>query len=211
MTKGALIEQVYMKVTAARPSGDVPIHKGLIENLMAPAINFIVVGEYRLRRDERRGDISPTDSHSVDPEFLATIEEDVQKCNQRGKYFITPRYRVQALPHSLGIDEIYPCNGSISFYRVKSESELIAQDEQVMNMITAYWLEQTTSGQRVYFSGLPPTVTKVRVNMVVSTSELAFDDELPLPESVQMQAIDLLFNHFVGIRQLPADPIADGK
>lgn len=213
MTKGELLDQVHFKVHAGRPSGDHPVHRGLIANLLPAAINYVIVGEYRLRRDERRADLAFGDIHgAVDPEFLGQFELTVEKSAKRGRKFVTLPYKVQSIPHGLGLDEIMPCNGQlVQFHRVRTEVELMALDEDVLGLTTFYWMEQNQQGQRVFFHNLSNMVTDVLVNMVVSANHLEEEDELPLPENVVVQVIDLLFNHFAGIRQLPKDVIADGQ
>ena len=213
MTKGELVDQVYIKVHAGRPNGDVPIHRALIANLLPAAINFIVVGEYRIRRDERRADLSPTDLFgAVDPEFLGTFKVGVQKDQQHSRYFAELPHKVQSIPHGLGLDEIRPCNGMlVHFHKLNSPVELLALDESIRNSFTAFWLEQTSNVQKIYFNALSPMVKEVEVRMVVSAKNLKNTDELPLPEGTEFQVIDLLFNHFMGLRQIPSDVVADGN
>lgn len=212
MTKGELVDHVWLKVNAGRPLGDVPIHRAVIASLIPAVINYVVVGEYRLRRDERRADISSTDRHGyVDPEFLGTYEVDIQKDIKRGRKYAKLPYRVQSIPHGLGLNEVLPCNGQlVQFHRVNSEIELMALDESVLGMITAFWMEQNPE-QRIYFHGLSPVIEKVLVRMVVSVNDLDDDDQIPVPGNIEFQVIDILVQHFMGQRQLPVDAIANAN
>lgn len=212
MTKGEIVDQCLIKINAGRVLGDVPVHRSLVENLLPPAINFVIVGEYRLRRDERRGDLAAIDTFAVDPEFLGTYEVEVKKDSQRGRYYLSLPHRVQSIPHGLGLDEIIPCNGQfVQFHKVNSEVILMALDEDVLNTVTAFWLEQVGSEQKIYFHNLSSAISKVIVKAVVSVKDLKDTDELPVPDGAEMRIIDLLFQHFVGYRQLPVDTVADGK
>lgn len=203
MTKGEMVELVYLHVTGGQPSQESNVKRIDISFMMAPAVNYVVLKETRIRRKESMMELDGN-STGLDGDFLGTFYEDVIYDDQRGLYYIEPSVDVVPLPYNRGIDTIAPMKGHCEFIKLKDQFEDVGL-KYVFKDKTRFWFERVGTSQRIYFKNIPSTIKKVILKAVVSAEDLGEDDQLPLPSGTELEVLELLKAWFTGQKQFPED------
>jgi hypothetical protein len=206
MTKEELIETVWLGVQSAMPGGATKIKRADIEVLLPSVINFLMVQEYRVRRDEQMRDpFQVLGGMGADPQFISTHFSDVELDETRGRKYVVLPKKLQSLPHGMGLDQVAPENADvdIQFHVLRSRAQMSGMHELVRNSMTSVWFEQYPDEQRLYFDNLSPSVNRVIIHMVASMNDIGYDEEIPVPDGVEFQAVQILMDHFTGVRALP--------
>lgn len=205
MTKGEMIENVYIFLSGGQLNADLNIKREDIASMLAPAVNLVVLQESRIRRQESiQGSTWESSSTGVDADFLGTFYLDVLEDVQRGLRYINPTVRVVPLPSSRGIDTIAPMQGDLPFQKMKGQYE-DANLAGVLRNVVRYWFERIGTEQRIFFKNIPQSVDKVILKAVVSANDLKDDDEVPLPSGKEFEVLQLLQQWFSGAKQFPED------
>ena len=124
MTKGQIIEQVYLLVSGGRLSPDTHVHRADIENLLPAAINYAITTYNRQERRDNMEDIGILGVNSaMSQAFTITKTYTPTLDTERDKYKITLDVKVQNLPKNKGIDDVFPVQGK-SYIRASSQREV---------------------------------------------------------------------------------------
>ena len=203
MTKGEMVELVYLYVTGGQLNPDINIKREDISAMLATAVNYVVLKESRIRRQESMSEYAGT-STGIDGDFLGTFYLDVNYDVDRELYFIEPQVRVVPLPGNRGIDTIAPMTGYREFKKLKGQFEDVGI-EHVLREITRYWFERIGIVQRVYFKNIPSSIKKVILKAVVTANDLSNNDEIPVPSGTEFEVMQILQQWFSGEKQIPED------
>jgi len=203
MTKGEMVELVYLYVSGGQLNADINIKREDISAMLAPAVNLIVLRETRIRKQEERS-MWEGSSTGVDSDFLATFYLDVLYDEERCLRYIEPIVRVVPLPFNRGINTIASMNGEIEFKGLKSQYEDHGL-HGVLRNVTRYWFERIGEKQIIFFKNIPEIVKKVILKAVISANDLGEDDEIPVPSGTEFEVLQLLQGWFSGEKQVPED------
>jgi len=186
MTKGQIIEQVYLLVSGGRLSPDTHVHRADIENLLPAAINYAITTYNRQERRDNMEDIGILGVNSaMSQAFTITKTYTPTLDTERDKYKITLDVKVQNLPKNKGIDDVFPVQGK-SYIRASSQRE-------VQGLCGLFWWPEFPD---VYLSDIGFPVCDFKVRLVQSVTELGENDEVPLPGDMEFQLIELLGQFF---------------
>ena len=209
MKKGELLESVFLNVNGGQLSADTNVRREDINAMLAPAINFVILKETRVRKREN-SQFGWGGNTSMDSEFLATFTLPVKYDDQRGKRYIEPNVKLSPLDSNRGIDTISPIKGEYDFKRLKNEFEDVGMNHLFPNT-TRFWFEYIGVSQRIYFKNLPMSVQMLNLRAVAKAGDLNDDDELPLPSGTEIQVLELLTAWFTGQKMMPDDYSADNR
>jgi hypothetical protein len=205
MTKGEMIELVYLYLAGGQINADLNIKREDISAMLAPAVNLVVLQESRMRRQESmQGATWESTSTGVDADFIGTFYLDVLFDTQRNLYYINPKIRVVPLPFNRGIDTIAAMQGDLPFVKMKGQFEDANLNGILRNQVR-YWFERIDTEQRIFFKNIPTSIDKVILKAVVSANDLKDDDEVPLPSGKEYEVLQLLQQWFSGEKQFPED------
>lgn len=208
MTKGEMIESIYLNVVGGMPTDDVDVQKAEIAVYLAAAINYEMVADIRNRKREQAA-LGEWDT-GVDTDFLGTIEEPVLYDDQRGLKYVKLNTRMQSLPGNGGLQDVYPTKGERNFVKMRGPFDAVGLD-QVMTQQTLYWFENVGADQRVYFRNISPSVTTVIIRLITSIQDLDDDDQVPVPPGLEVAIIDRCVQFFTRQREMPDDELANNK
>lgn len=187
MTKGQIIEQVYLWVSGGRLSPDTHVHRADIENLLPAAINYAITTYNRQERRDNMEEIGIMGiNSSMNQAFTITKTYTPVLDTDRDKYKITLDVKVQNLPKNKGIDDVFPLQGR-SYIRASSQRE-------VEGLKGLFWWPEFPD---IYLSDIGYPVCSFKVRLVQSVSELGEDDEVPVPGDMEFQLIELLGQFFL--------------
>lgn len=203
MTKGEMVELVYLFVSGGQLNADINIERVDISYMLAPAVNYVILKETRIRRQESMSSWAGN-STGIDGDFLGTFYLDVLYDEERCLYYIKPNVRVVPLPFNRGIDTVAAMNGDVEFHKLKGQFEDKGL-EIVLGNVVRYWFERIGEEQRIFFKNFPSSVNKVMIKAVVSANDLDDNDELPLPSGTELEVLELLKAWFSGQKQIPED------
>lgn len=205
MTKGEMVELVYLYVSGGQLNADINIKREDISAMLATAVNYTVLEETRIRRQEAMAMSSwEGNSTGVDGDFLGTFYLDVLYDEERCLSYIKPGVRVVPLPFNRGIDTIAPINGECEFHKLKGQFEDKGLEGILRNQ-TRYWFERIGVDQIIFFKNIPSSIEKVILKAVVSADDLGEDDEIPIPSGTELKVLQILQQWFSGEKQIPED------
>ena len=196
MTKAELIELTLQKVQGGIVNADTSraIGREDVIILLRAAINFAILQQYRLtQREEGVSEIPDS--------FLATYIETVAFDSDRELNFITLSKPILGMAKNRGIRSVSSLKGDTFV-----ETTLTAKrHDSYYKGSTAQNITYYIEGNKIFIDNLPAVVDKVMVRAVQSANDLADDEQVPIPAEYMMNVIDILVNHFLGTRQIPAD------
>ena len=193
MTKGEMIEQVYLKLADGRPSTDLNIHHADIESYMGAAVAKVLKDEIRLEEDReiRKARLNRMSYvGSPNNEYLCTYTLEPQFDEVRRLKYITIEGGLQRITSNNGIEEVGPVNGD-PFVMVQSRSETIGIEFLPQ---TYYWFEcdGDTNEDRIYFQNFPVPGCKVIARVILDFTSLSADSTAPVPSHLIVDVLDLV-------------------
>jgi hypothetical protein len=196
MTKAELTEVVIQKTQGGIVNADTSrvVRREDINTMLPAAINFAILQQYRLtQREEGVSEIPDS--------FLATYIETVAFDSDRELNFITLSKPILGMTKNRGIRSVSSLKGDTFI-----ETTLTAKrHDSYYTGSTAQNITYYIEGNKIFIDNLPAVVDKVMVRAVQSANDLKDDEQVPIPAEYMMNVIDILVNHFLGTRQIPAD------
>jgi hypothetical protein len=196
MTKAELTEVVIQKTQGGIVNADTSrvVRREDINTMLPAAINFAILQQYRLtQREEGVSEIPDS--------FLATYIETVAFDSDRELNFITLSKPILGMAKNRGIRSVSSLKGDTFI-----ETTLTAKrHDSYYTGSTAQNITYYIEGNKIFIDNLPAVVDKVMVRAVQSANDLKDDEQVPIPAEYMMNVIDILVNHFLGTRQIPAD------
>lgn len=196
MTKAELIEVVIQKAQGGIVNADTSraVRREDVNIMLPAAINFAILQQYRLtQREEGVSEIPDS--------FLATYIETVAFDSDRELNFITLSKPILGMAKNRGIRSVSSLKGDTFI-----ETTLTAKrHDSYYTGSTAQNITYYIEGNKIFIDNLPAVVDKVMVRAVQSANDLKDDEQVPIPAEYMMNVIDILVNHFLGTRQIPAD------
>lgn len=196
MTQGELIEVVVQKTQGGIVNSDTSraVRKEDVRVLIPAAINYTIIGQYRLTQKEEG-------VSEIPDSFLATYIETVAYDSTRKLGVITLSKPILGMAKNRGIRSVSSLSGETFV-----ETTLTAKrHDGYYRGSTAQNINYYIEGNKIFLINLPLMVTEVMVRAVQSADKLGMNDELPLPAGYEYNVIEILVNHFIGTRQIPAD------
>lgn len=196
MTKGELIESVVIKVNGGRLTADTKVHRADVEVLLASAINYATIAQYRVNKNE-------TGENDFPESFISTYPKvPIKTDSDRDLNYLELPTGILTIPKNYGLQSVSPMKGKNVFVQI-SFNEIPDVNYYVNSYkdITLYWLE----GQRVYFQNLPAITDKVLVRLIQSIKDIEEDEELPVPSGLEIDILRIMDEWFSGQRKMPAD------
>ncbi len=209
MTKGELIDSIYINISGGKLSDDVHLQRVDIATYLPVAINW---GIQKKHREDKRDAMMDGISHkfvSADLTYTYHVEEIKEDCKRNLKYIDLP-VPIQSLDNNRGIVSMFPDYGGESFRKVMGPNHFQGL-EVVFSGITIFWLEQSTGGDRIYIKNLSPTVSSVNLQVVPSIPDLDDDDTLPIPAGYEVDIVNLCIEYFKNQRFGPVDYSPDNR
>lgn len=205
---------------------DADIHEAVIRKAIDVAIRYFFVADYReSRREMMRLDGKSSRRHNpVSPAFVRRFDLDVLKEDSRSAAGDTRLYvSLSATPMLFGrmhwLREVYPHVEGLNphdfiggGFRVLSDRmQLRGIDAQVMQGIVFAYPEIIGDDFRVYLFNALPLIEKAVVYYAPDPSSLSDDEELLLPNGIDMKVVETAVNFFLNPRQMPDDLVLDEK
>lgn len=208
MTKHQIVDIVIANAGGGLPSDELSVRRAEVIHLVAPAINYAVVGNYRIERRLNQMDPNATDKTADLSAFVGTYELPVQKDADRDLYYAHMEQGLMDLPGHRAVETIFPKgSSSVGFHMIRSHVELIGVDDAVMGGQTFAWVEKVGGEDRFYFMNLSHTVKTVIARVATDLNNIDYDEDLPVPDHVVMEALNILSAWFTGQRQIPEELI----
>ena len=201
-TKGELVEQIYLILTALQPTEDANIQKEDIETYIPNAINHVALVDSRNRRREaRRDDVGDS---GVDPAFLRAEVLPVQKDCDVNIHYAVFETSPLLMDNTYGIAEVSSVQGKRAFRKKmsKHDGDVIAY---LFQGIVRWYYENYMGEERLFFENLPDVVKEVRVYYVPSSDDLGDDDIVPIPSGLETEVIQKTVELFLIGTERPAD------
>lgn len=198
MKKGNLIEVVFTSVNGGRPSTDVSVLRVDIEALIPAAINYSLTGDYwaRLRNDDDR---------EVPNDIVTELEFDSVCCDHHGREFVEVCYPLINLAGNGGVRYVNDSMGNTYAPIVLGTSRSSFWDKALKSN-----REYQYKNKRIYLKNRPELSKYLLVGVLLDSSLLDDNDELPIPAGKEAEVIDVLISFFTNQRMQPKDYIVNG-
>lgn len=192
MTKGSIVESIFVSVNGGRPNTDLSVQREDISALLPAAVNYAITGDYWVNVS-RENDREVPNSFVSEFYFPAISEE-------MGREFIPFDKKVINIPGNGGLRYVQDALGNSYSPRAIGVSKKSYWDKAM----TAAGEFQFKEG-RIYLYNRPPLAERFYIGAVMDVSELSDDDELPIPAGSEPQVIDILMSFFTNQRMQPKD------
>lgn len=198
MNKGILTEIVFTSVNAGRPSTDTSILREDIKALIPAAVNFAMTGDYwdRLKSD---GDRELPNSIVTELEFEGSCVDAY------GRDYIVLDKPLINLAGNGGIRYVLDGIGNSYAPIALGTSRSTFWDKALSSN-----LEYQFKNKKIYFYNKPELTELFMVGILLDSSQLGDEDELPIPAGMEPQVIDTLTNFFTNQRMQPKEYIING-
>lgn len=214
MTKRQIADLVLANAGGGIPTEDLSVRMAEVIRLVAPAINYVTIADYRINRRMNQSDSTAMDRTADLSYFIGTYDLDVLKDSSRRLYYSPVAQGVADVPSLAAIETILPKGASeVGFSMIRSHVELIGVEEAILGTQVFAWIEKVNGEDRIYYKNLSPLVKKngVVARMATNIQSVEIDEELPVPDHVIMDALQLLRDWFTGQRQMPEELVNNGK
>lgn len=202
MTKGELKGLVYLRINGGFPNTDNSVWLDDIDSLLAPAVNYVVTGQYYNDRKNEDGD------KSVQQNMLQVFTNvAVAQDTTRQRPYSTLPAKIITLPKSRALVWVGNNIGKGYIPLMQGDEALEEYYTCFKKGVTSYQLE----GSRVYYWNLPVMVTGVTMKILVNIGDLADSDDIVLPSGGELQVVQILYEWFSGQREMPKDYINNTK
>lgn len=208
MTKSGMIDQVLLKVSGGKLSPDVNVWREDIEHYL-PAVIAAVINqdaEDKLDQELRRARVSRDmvirphgTQYSLN--YVLTVQHD----DERQLHYVIPPGRLLRLSQQKGLNMVGPLNGA-PYIIVSGQAETIGLE--VVDQVFA-WVEDYTDEDRIMLTSMNPEVNSVITRLTLNPDSLTDSTLLPIPEYLEVAAVEMLSNFFLEQRQTPADGIVN--
>ena len=201
MTKGQMIEAVYLSVSGGRPAADVDVHRADIENLLGAAISFVMNQhtDEMIKRNAALLRLFGAAVPQLSGQFATTLNATPVEDLSRGLYYIDLVSGLLPMPGNSAIDMLAPKKGRTAYTRISSQSEVAGIPDCLP--VTFYWLE----GSRIWIDGLSFPVCEHIVKVFADPVKAGDDTEFNLPDGIEMRTIEMLTQYFINQRLMPQD------
>lgn len=200
MTKGELIESIVIQLNGGRLTSDSKIRREDVNVLLAAAINYATIAQYRANKDETGDNEFPQDFVSTYPNVEVQVDDD------RELSYIDLPTGILSLPKNYGLQSVSAMKGNNLFVQINfMDRQNVSYYANSYADTTLYWLE----GERVYFQNI--ATDKVLVRLIQSIKELEDDDVLPISAGLEIDVLKIMSEWFSGQKQMPADMKPDNN
>lgn len=204
MMKGKLIEAVRRKMIGGNPTTDSlgKYHPAVIAEEIGYIFDIILLEVYQASKHKKNFKVFDTLVRPYEVEVLC--EEDRQEY-----YSIIPASFV-SMPNHVAIRQISNYKDRKDVLSQTSLNSLINIDKCTVGRVStqkAYYLE----GNRVYYYRGAEELKKVLMQIVVGFGEYEMTDEIPVPNSMNGTAFDMIIQRMMPLAQIREDRINDDK
>lgn len=194
MIKSELIDLIVIKCNGGKLTGDTKIRREDVSSLLASAINYALIAQYRIHKSE-------TGENEFPAAFVATYPNvEVEVDDDRELSYIDLPARIIALPKNYGLQSVSPMKGNNLFVQTNfTDRHNNSYFSNSFADVTLFWQE----GQRVYFQNI--TTDKVLVRLIQDLNDVDDDAQLPIPGGLEIDVLKIMDEWFSGQRAMPAD------
>lgn len=197
MTKGQLIEQVYLRVIGGVNSQDVNVERVDIASYVAAAVKWYQ-RKYYYEFRQYEGVYGFDETGLVTYKLTATPDTD------RPDFLVaTLPVKPLELPGGFAIDSVMPIEGIVPFVRIRGQNWLTGL-ARLADMVS-WWLEK----DKIYLYNAGK-MCELLVRAIPDPVGISDEEEIGLPAGGDLEVINLAVQFFTGQRSMPADLIADG-
>lgn len=198
MRKGILKEIIFTSVNGSRPSTDSPILREDIEALIPAAINYAITGDYwaRLKNDGDR---------EIPNGFVAELILADFEFDQIGRENVKMDKPLINIAGNGGIRYVMDQCGNTYAPRAIGTSAGSFWDKALQYNKEYQYLEK-----KIFLINKDPLASAILVGIVIDSSQLSDEDELPIPAGSEPEVIDMLKNFFTDQRMQPKDYVING-
>lgn len=200
MTKAEIVELVLIRINGGKITGDTKIRKEDIASFLASAINYAVIRQYQINKDE-------TGENEFPSAFIATYPNvEVEVDDDRELSYIDLPARIISLPKNYGLQSVSAMKGDSLFIQTNfTDRHNNSYFSNSFADTTLYWQE----GQRVYFQNI--ATDKVLVRLIQDLNDVDDDAQLPIPGGLEVEVLKIMENWFMGQRATPADYVVNNN
>lgn len=206
MTKGQLIEQIYLAVNGGRLTPDASVQREDISNILPAALSFATDQYIRRRRQEDRAEMRAFGTGglgSYTSEFSATYYVTPEKDEKRpATYRIDPPTPWINMGGMDGIRDLRPVGGD-SYAKAHGALSLSGITESLD--ITFFWAEIENGKKAIFIRNIGVPVCEHILEIIADANAIGIDDDLPVSETVQFDVIRILTEFFLNQRSIPED------
>lgn len=197
MTKGALKEIVFTSVNGGRPNTDSSVLREDIEALIPAAVNYSITGDYwaRLKND---GDREIPNGIVTELEYVGYQEDNY------GRQYLEMDKPLINISGNGGIRYVQDSCGNSYAPRALGTSKSFWDKALSSNK------EFQFKNKKIFLINNPVLSQLYMVGVVLDSSLLGDDEELPIPAGSEPEVIDLLTNFFTNQRMQPKEYVING-
>lgn len=202
MTKAELIGLAYLKLTDNFPTMDNAVWWDDVELLLAPAVNYVINGDYFIGKREEGED------KILQPLFIQTfmnVPITYDKLRKK-RSFILPKKPI-ALPKNRAVPFVGTADGKQFIPVEQSGGAMQDYFKAFKQDQTSYELE----GTKGILHNCDPLLQNLMVKEIVSVSDIGDDEDILLPDGAEIQIAELMVKFFTKEQPLPKDYYNSGK
>lgn len=198
MKKGEVVEIVFTSVNGGRPSTDSSVLREDIKALLPAAINYVLTGDYWAR-------IKNDDDREV-PNGIVTELEFSNVCTDgHNREYLPFVYPVVNIGGNGGIRYVHDSIGN-SYAPIPLGTSRSTFWDKALSSNREYQVHK----DKIVLKNRPELTSCFLVGVILDSSLLEDNDELPIPVGSEPDVIDLLTNFFLNQRMQPKDYVVNG-
>lgn len=196
MTKAEIIESVLLKVSAGRLSADIDVRREDISVLVDGVLAEVLSEESDndLRRDILRMRNYGAPGTDTVAQFAISKTITPVEDEDRELYYLDVGGKVFFGGGKNGVVLVKPIKGKMVYRPARNQSVISSIPDDMG--VFFFWPENVGGTTYVYLSATSTPICDYLVRVYINPGDLENDDELPIPDSVTMEAIRRLVKHF---------------
>lgn len=198
MKKGIAIEIVFTSVNGGRPSTDTSVLREDIAALLPAAINYVSTGDYwaRLKNDGDR---------EIPNGFVSELEFEGFDVDKFGREYLTIDKALVNIAGNGGVRYVQDVIGN-TYAPVMLGTSRSTYWDKALAANRCYQLKD----KKMYLINRPAVSNLFLVGVLLDSSELSDEDELPIPAGSEPDVIDMLTSFFANQRMQPKEYVING-
>lgn len=198
MKKGVIIDLIHSKINGGRANTDMSITKSQIAALLPAAINYVMTSDYWANMNAE-GD------KEIPGAFITELNAKLIGVDDRGREYISLPEAIAHFNGNAAVRTVEDCLGN----RYSPRTQAITR--------TDYWdaalpslFEFTLRGKKLILHNKPALVDQMFVGVMLDSSQISDEDELPIPAGREPEVIDMLNRFFMEESMIAKDFIING-
>lgn len=198
MKKGVLKEIVFTSINGGRPNTDSSVLREDIEALIPAAINYVLTGDYWAR-------IKNDDDREVPNSIVTELEYNVVKKDDHNREYLEFNHSIVNIGGNGGVRYVQDSLGNAYVPVPLGVSRSTFWDKALSSN-----REYQVHKGKIVLRNKPELSTYFLVGVILDSSMLEDEYELPIPAGSESEVVDLLTNFFLNQRMQPKDYVING-